>query len=86
VDAVTFGAGEETGEPTLLPKTRADDFKAEIDHLAGILEGKVRSSPISLDRGLDTMLVIAAAFKSHREGRRVAIDWGAGYRPEALRS
>lgn len=86
VDAVTFGAGEETGEPTLLPKTRADDFKAEIDHLAGILEGRVRTSPISLDRGLDTMLVVAAAFKSHREGRRVAIDWSAGYRPEALRS
>lgn len=85
VDSVALGALDEPAEPTLLPKTRADDFKAEIDHLAAVLEGRVAASPISLERGLETMLVIAAALKSHEEGRRVTIDWGAGYRAEALR-
>ncbi len=84
VDAVVSGTGEEAVEPTLLPKTRADDFKAEVDHVAAILEGRLAASPIALERGLDTMMVIAGAFKSHRTGRRVAIDWSAGYRPEAL--
>jgi hypothetical protein len=64
--------------------TRADDFKAEIDHLTGIMEGRATSSPISLERGLDTMMVIAAAFKSDALGRRVRIDWARGYTPEAL--
>ena len=68
-----------------IAKTRADDFKAEISHLEAVLDGKTESSPISLERGLDTMMVIAAAFKSHELGRRVSIDWKAGYRPDALR-
>jgi predicted dehydrogenase len=85
VDAVITGSGDKANEPTLLPKTRADDFKAEIVHLAGVLDGKTEGSPIALERGLDTMMVIAAAFKSHQTGRRVAIDWRTGYRPEALR-
>ena len=55
----------------MIAKTRADDFKAEIDHLTQVLEGKVIASPISLERGLDTMMVIAAALKSHQTGRRV---------------
>ena len=45
----------------------------------------MKNSPISLERGLDTMMVIAAAFKSHETGRRVSIDWRAGYVPDALR-
>jgi predicted dehydrogenase len=82
-DTVIVGEGDQVDE-RVLPKTRADDFKVEVDHLAAVLEGRVTSSPISLERGLDTMMVIAAAFKSHKEGRRVSIDWAAGYRPEAL--
>ena len=72
-------------EEKAIAKTRADDFKAEIVHLEAVLDGRAESSPISLERGLDTMMVIAAAFKSHELGRRVSIDWKAGYRPEALR-
>jgi hypothetical protein len=44
----------------------------------------VHDSPISLQRGLDTMMVIAAAFKSNEQRRRVTIDWSKGYVPEAL--
>ena len=83
-DAVIFGSGGEN-ETMLLKKTRADDFKAEIQHIQDILNGDVRDSPIALERGLDTMMVIAAAFKSNATGRRISIDWAAGYGPEALR-
>ena len=85
VDAVIVGNGDRTDEPTLIEKTRADDFKVEIAHLAEILGGVRSTSPMSLERGLDTMMVIAAGFKSHESGRRVTIDWSVGYRPEALR-
>jgi len=83
-DAVLSGKADAVAEQTIA-KTRADDFKAEIVHLEEVLDGRAESSPISLERGLDTMMVIAAAFKSHELGRRVSIDWKAGYRPDALR-
>lgn len=60
-----------------IPKTRADDFIAEIDHLAHVLEGGT-ASPISLENGLETMAVIAAAFRSDELGRRVHLDWSNG--------
>ncbi|MBI2718306.1 MAG: Gfo/Idh/MocA family oxidoreductase [Rhizobiales bacterium] len=82
-DAVISGTAD-TAEETLIAKTRADDFKAEIAHLEDVLAGKVANSPIALARGLDTMMVIAAAFKSHELKRRVRIDWHEGYTPEAL--
>ena len=85
VDAVTTGGPGRAPETTRIAKTRADDFKAEIAHLEEVLSGKAENSPIALERGLDTMMVIAAAFKSHTTGRRVTIDWSQGYRPEALR-
>lgn len=78
-DAVRIVAGGAAGEPTLVPKTRPDDFKMEIDHIAGILAGTVKDSPISLERGLETMMVIAAAFRSNEQRRRVTIDWSKGY-------
>ena len=83
-DAVIYGGIVGSAAEQLIPKTRPDDFKAEIDHIEGILGGTVASSPIALERGLDTMMVIAAALKSHTERRRVTIDWRKGYRIEAL--
>jgi predicted dehydrogenase len=83
-DAVVHGKGDAVTEE-LIPKTRADDFKPEIAHLEQVLDGATAQSPISLERGLDTMMVIAAIFRSHATGKRVTIDWKQGYRPEALR-
>ena len=71
-------------EEVLIEKTRPDDFIAEIDHLAGIMDGSVTASPISLERGLDTLMVIAAVFRSDELGRRVKIDWSRGYTPDAI--
>jgi predicted dehydrogenase len=83
-DAVLSSKNGGPLEERLIKKTRADDFRAEIDHLALILEGKVSHSPIELGRGLDTLMVIAAAFRSHSTGRRVTVDWSKGYVSEAF--
>jgi predicted dehydrogenase len=82
-DAVIEGNAQ-GAEEILIAKTRADDFKAEIAHLEDVMAGRVTSSPIALERGLDTMMVIAAAFKSNATGRRVRIDRSKGYSPDAL--
>ncbi len=83
-DMVASGDGSGPPEQVMLTKTRPDDFIAEIDHLAGIIDGRISSSAISLQRGLETMMVICAAFQSHAAGRRVKINWDRGYRPEAI--
>lgn len=71
-------------QETRIDKTRPDDFLPEVEHIAQILSGDVADSPISLERGLETMMVVAAAFKSHEERRWVEIDWKRGFVPEAL--
>lgn len=83
-DRVVAGGPGRDPEVTPIRKTRADDFIAVIDHLAQVLDGAVTSSPIALARGLETLVVIAAVFKSDAEGRRVSIDWSRGYVPDAL--
>jgi predicted dehydrogenase len=86
-DADAVIAGSDGGEPetTLIEKTRPDDFKVEVDHLEQVLGGQIKQSAIALRRGLDTMMVIAAAFESHETGRRVGIDWDGGYTPDSIR-
>jgi predicted dehydrogenase len=77
-------AGEVTS--SRFNKTRPDDFIRELTHLERCLkEGSSKRSPIAGARGLDTMLVIAAAHKSAQTGVRVAIDYAKGYKLDALR-
>ena len=83
-DGIRTWQGEGAIEETRLAKTRPDDFRPEVEHIAGLLEGRTENSPVSLTRGLETMLVVAAAIQSSREGRTVAIDYGKGFVPEAL--
>ena len=84
-DAVRYWDGATDAREELIPKTRPDDFKGEIDHIAAILGGEFAGeSPISLQRGLDTMLVVAATHISHRENRTVHIDYDKGYRLDAI--
>ena len=84
-DALRYRARDEPLQEERIAKTRPDDFAPEIRHLGELLETPALTSPISLERGLDTMLVIAAALKSDREGRPVTIDYAAGYDLGALR-
>lgn len=66
------------------PKTRPDDFIQELQHINIALAGNPKNSPLAIARGLDTMLVVAAAFKSVREKRTVSIDYSVGYTDAAL--
>jgi len=70
---------------TDIEKTRPDDFIQEMRHIESVLESKsIESSPISLVRGLETALVIAAAHLSELEKCPVRIDYSKGYTKEAL--
>jgi len=67
-------------------KTRPDDFLLEMKHIDAVLNGQmaITESPISLSRGLDSMLVIAAAHISEQQKRVVKIDYSKGYSIDAL--
>ncbi len=83
-DAVFHKDGQNKLRKNLISKTRPDDFKGEIEHVGDILEGKEIESPASLERGLETMLVIAAAYKSNQLKKTVKINYEAGYCLEAI--
>jgi len=84
-DAVRYWDGRAEAREELIAKTRPDDFKGEIDHIAAVLNGDFSGdSPISLQRGLDTMLVVAAAHISHNHRRAVRINYDKGYRLDAI--
>jgi len=84
-DAVRHWDGKGKVREETIQKTRPDDFKGEIDHIENILDGGDSSgSPISLERGLDTMMVITGAHASHRHRRPVRINYNQGYGPDSI--
>ena len=85
-DVVTGQIGKEAPLEHKVTKTRPQDFIEEMEHIAAALAGQPAQSPISLERGLETMLAIAAVHLSHATGRRVAIDYNKGWSPDALRA
>lgn len=72
-------------ETVMIPKTRPDDFRGEVLHVEELIAGATKDSPVSLERGLETMLVIAAALRSDAERRTIEIDYARGLSLEALR-
>ena len=60
-----------------ISKTRPEEFIREIKHLEKILNGEIsiNDSPVRLERGVETMLVLAAAHRSFREKRTVEVDY-----------
>jgi len=84
-DALIYGDYKSSVRKELIPKKRPDDFIGEIDHIQDILEGKTDESPISIERGLDTMMVIAAAHSSYKLKRTVRIDYDEGYNLNAIK-
>lgn len=85
-DAVILQKRGRDPEKNIIRKSRPEDFILEMEHIRDILEGHIvpEASPLSLERGLDTMLVIAAAHLSNKLGRSIRIDYSKGYIPEAL--
>lgn len=87
MDAVLYGDSGGQSEEFLVEKTRPADFIQELQHIDAILKaGAAAASPISISRGLDTMLLVAAAHKSVQERRAITIDYSAGYCNAALRT
>jgi predicted dehydrogenase len=84
IDTVTAQLAGKLSMEQKVTKSRPDDFIEELRHLSAALAGDPARSPITLARGLDTMLVVAAAHLSASHGRRVHIDYAKGWRPEAL--
>lgn len=77
-DAVIHGSGSTEAQTESFTKSRPDDFIAELEHIAAhVQDGS--ASPLELSRGLDTMMVIAAAHRSHRERRVVRLDEAEPY-------
>lgn len=85
VDAVFRGNGTASRDERLFAKTRPDDFIQELRYIDTAIASGRQDSALSIERGLDTMLVIAAAHQSFRERRSVSIDYTAGYSRDALR-
>jgi len=83
-DAVLLRLAGKPVEVFGCPKIRKDDFIEEIRHIDAHLDEAVNTSPMSLERGLETMMVLAAAHRSEREKRRVRIDYSKGWVPAAL--
>jgi len=84
-DAVLCLMPERDDEVHLIPKKRPDDFIEELKHLQTQVERPGEPSGISLERGLDTMLVVAAAHEAERSQSRFQIDYSRGYKLDALR-
>lgn len=86
VDTVGVGLQGKDADEQRIAKTRPDDFIEELKHISAALDGDPWASPIALTRGLDTMLVVAAAHRSAETGRRTRIDYSRGYSPDAILS
>jgi predicted dehydrogenase len=83
-DRVESKIGASDADERVVKKTRPDDFIAELAHIESVLEGRSDSEALHIERGLDSMLVIAAAHRSAAAGCSVGIDYDAGYTPAAL--
>ncbi|MCA9458331.1 MAG: hypothetical protein KC587_16815, partial [Nitrospira sp.] len=84
VDRVDWKTGGHDTQFRTIQKTRPDDFIWELQHIEDVMTGKTKESVLSLERGLETMLVVAAAHLSSAKKRTVRIDYRKGYTPEAL--
>ena len=68
-----------------IPKTRPDDFIEELHHIAAhLMTTEYADSGISIERGLETMLVVAASHLSEKVRCRVQIDYTRGFTPTSL--
>ena len=84
VDQVHWKLNQDDVQNRTIHKTRPDDFIWELQTIDAVVQGKETTSPISLERGLETMMVVSAAHLSHANKRTVHIHYDKGYIPQAL--
>ncbi len=56
-------------------KSRPDDFINELKHIEKVLKSKKNNSPISLDKGINTMRVLSAAHKSNSQKETIFVKY-----------
>ena len=85
-DSVVYGRDGNDVKNLDIQKTRPDDFFQELQHISSILDNNelYNESPIRLERGLETMLVIAAAHLSSKKNCPVKIDYAKGFNIDSL--
>lgn len=83
-DAVRLLRPGKPDEVLPFPKRRPDDFIRELEHIEADLRTPGGDSGIRLERGLDTMLIVAAAHRSAQDGRRIRLAYEQGYTLDAL--
>ena len=84
VDKVEWKRGDSEAQSLVVEKTRPDDFIQELRHIEICLQGNDAPELISLDRGMETMLVVAAVHRSASECRTIRINHDAAWTPAAL--
>lgn len=84
VDRVNWRVTEDAVQEQSIEKTRPDDFIWELQNIDSVLQGKQNVSAISLERGLETMMIVAAAHLSAENKRTVRINYEKGFIPQAL--
>jgi predicted dehydrogenase len=83
-DAVIYYKSDGFKQINFIPKKRADDFIEELKHIQEQLEFSSESSGIGLERGLETMLVLAGAHISDSKNCRIKIDYQKGFNLSAI--
>lgn len=72
-DTIRWGEGEDFYQEEH-EKNRPEDFIEELRHISDTLDsGEYLKSPITLDKGIDAMLVIRAVHKSHKNKTNIII-------------
>lgn len=84
IDKVQWKIAEGDPQSQTIQKIRPDDFIWELQHIDSALKGQDNTSVISLEQGLDTMMVVSAAHLSAANNRAVRINYQKGYTPQAL--
>ncbi len=84
IDRVNWKINQDDVQSRTIHKTRPDDFIWELQNIDSVLSGKENTSAISLERGLETMMVVSAAHLSESKKRTVRINYEKGYIPQAL--
>ena len=86
IDTVVYGKNNKSTKTEEVSKNRPDDFYEEMKHIDLAIKNKdvYSKSPISLEKGLDTALVISAAHLSAKNNCAVLIDYSQGYTNDAL--
>jgi predicted dehydrogenase len=83
IDLVRLERNGAEREDFRFTKTRPDDFIRELRHIDQSLD-EASESPLDAARGFETMLAIAAAYRSHHERRAIAVDASRGWTAAAL--